>query len=129
MSTSIYLAQLLGLAFTLTGLGILFNPKHYDEVMHEVRTSAHFLYMGGILAFVGGFAIVKAHDMWASDWTIIITIIGWLVLLKGALLLAMPTAAMKMYRAIIKSTKNIMHIEGIITLILGLILGYMGFFS
>ena len=33
--------------------------------------------------FVGGLAIVRAHNSWARDWTILVTLSGWFSLALG----------------------------------------------
>ena len=33
--------------------------------------------------FVGGLAIVRAHNQWARDWTVLITLSGWFALVLG----------------------------------------------
>ena len=35
-------------------------------------------------------AMVSYHNLWVNDWRVIITIVGWIALIKGALLLIMP---------------------------------------
>ncbi len=33
--------------------------------------------------FVGGLAIVRAHNRWQRDWTVLATLVGWFFLLLG----------------------------------------------
>jgi hypothetical protein len=33
--------------------------------------------------FVGGLAIVRAHNHWARDWTVLVTLSGWFFLALG----------------------------------------------
>ena len=32
---------------------------------------------------IGGLAIVRAHNYWVSDWTVLVTLSGWASLLLG----------------------------------------------
>jgi hypothetical protein len=41
------------------------------------------VYLSGVLTFVAGLAIIRAHNRWAPDWTVLITLTGWLALLLG----------------------------------------------
>jgi hypothetical protein len=34
--------------------------------------------------FVAGLAIVRAHNRWRADWTVLVTLSGWLALTFGA---------------------------------------------
>ena len=50
----------------------LVQPHLYDAQIPPV------VYLSGVLLFVAGLAIVRAHNHWARDWTVLITLSGWL---------------------------------------------------
>ena len=41
------------------------------------------VYLSGVLLFVAGLAIVRAHNIWIRNWTVLVTLTGWSVLLLG----------------------------------------------
>jgi hypothetical protein len=55
----------------------LVQPHLYDAQIPPV------VYLSGVLMFVGGLAIVRAHNHWARDWTVLITLSGWLGVILG----------------------------------------------
>jgi len=55
----------------------LVQPHLYDAQIPPV------VYLSGVLMFVGGLAIVRAHNMWTRDWTVLITLSGWFFLALG----------------------------------------------
>jgi hypothetical protein len=55
----------------------LVQPHLYDAQIPPV------VYLSGALMFVGGLAIVRAHNSWARDWTVLITLSGWFFLALG----------------------------------------------
>ena len=55
----------------------LVQPHLYDAQIPPV------VYLSGVLMFVGGLAIVRAHNSWARDWTILVTMSGWFFLVLG----------------------------------------------
>lgn len=55
----------------------LVQPHLYDEQIPPV------IYLSGVLMFVGGLAIVRAHNRWVRDWTVLVTLSGWFALLLG----------------------------------------------
>lgn len=126
METSIFLAKIFGLAYTVVGIGMIANKKYYHEMYDKMRTNSPVIYLGGILALVVGFLLVMHHNIWIESWIVIITIIGWLALIKGVLLLVIPEAFMDLTKSWFKN-KNFFLLIGICALILGLILGYFGF--
>ena len=55
----------------------LIQPHLYDAQIPPV------VYLSGVLMFVAGLAVVRAHNAWARDWTVLITLSGWLILVLG----------------------------------------------
>jgi len=55
----------------------LVQPHLYDAQIPPV------VYLSGVLMFVAGLAIVRAHNRWRPDWTVIVTLSGWLALVLG----------------------------------------------
>lgn len=55
----------------------LVQPHLYDAQIPPV------VYLSGALMFVGGLAIVRAHNHWVRDWTVLVTLSGWFGLLLG----------------------------------------------
>ena len=55
----------------------LVQPHLYDAQIPPV------VYLSGVLMFVGGLAIVRAHNHWALDWTVLVTLSGWFFLVLG----------------------------------------------
>ena len=41
------------------------------------------IYLSGVLMFVAGLAVVRAHNVWARNWTVLITLSGWFFLALG----------------------------------------------
>src|SRR5271165_6189645 len=55
----------------------LVQPHLYDAQIPPV------VYLSGVLMFVAGLAIVRAHNRWARDWTVLITLSGWFGIVLG----------------------------------------------
>jgi hypothetical protein len=55
----------------------LVQPHLYDAQIPPV------VYLSGTLMFVGGLAIVRAHNHWAADWSVLVTLSGWFFLALG----------------------------------------------
>lgn len=54
------------------------QPHLYDKQIPPV------VYLSGVLMFVAGLAIVRAHNQWRPDWTVLVTLSGWFALTLGA---------------------------------------------
>jgi len=55
----------------------LVQPDLYSRQIPPV------VYLSGVLIFLAGLAIVRAHNSWRRDWTVLVTLIGWFALLLG----------------------------------------------
>lgn len=115
--------QLLGLVYALVGLGWLINPSSYRRVMDEYAHDRALTYLSGILATVAGYVIVAFRDRWDSEAGIIITIIGWLALLKGVWMLLLPDY----FEAITKKFLAIKTAWASLVLILGVVFLYISY--
>jgi hypothetical protein len=82
--------------------------------------------MGGVMALVVGFLLVTFHNTWTKDFSVIITILGWMALIKGILILVGPKLMVSLTRAMVEKEK-FLKIESVIIIILGLALSFLGF--
>src|SRR3974390_2389217 len=82
---SIFLARLLGPLLLLPGIGILLSPRVFRAMAQDVIGSVTLLYLFGLIDFAAGLAIVLTHNVWLLSWRVLITLIGWLLLVRGAI--------------------------------------------
>ena len=54
--------------------------------------SAPVVYLNGLLLFVAGLSIVRAHNLWTRSWTVTVTLVGWFAILLGLLRMFAPEA-------------------------------------
>jgi uncharacterized membrane protein HdeD (DUF308 family) len=57
----------------------LVQPHLYDTQIPPL------VYLSGVLLFLAGLAIVRAHNVWACNWTVLVTLSGWFFLVLGLL--------------------------------------------
>ena len=55
----------------------LVQPNLYDAQSPPV------VYLSGVFFFVAGLAVVRAHNVWARNWTVLIALCGWSFLALG----------------------------------------------
>src|ERR1039458_1260312 len=49
-------------------------------------------YLVGILLFVAGLAIVRAHNRWIRGWPVLVTLVGWAAIFGGLFRMLAPEA-------------------------------------
>ena len=79
MPNSKQIAGLVGptLVATIVSEFPLVQPHLYDTQIPPV------VYLSGVLMFVGGLSIVRAHNHWVRNWTVLVTLSGWVFLVLG----------------------------------------------
>jgi len=118
--------QILSLVYLVIGIGILLNPDFYKKLFEEFIKNTFALYLGGVMALVVGYLILAFHNTWTKDWSVIITIVGWIALIKGIVILVQPKMMIILSKAILK-IENILKIEAIVVIFLGLVFSFLGF--
>lgn len=125
MELSVAIARIIGGLYLISGIALLLHKSMYTSLVKSIKKSLSALYVAGILSFTFGLIIVTLHNVWVSDWEVIITIIGWLAMVKGCVFLLFPKFA-KMQ--IISFDSNVGRVVGSsFAVILGYILIFAGF--
>jgi uncharacterized membrane protein HdeD (DUF308 family) len=128
MQASIFLARLLGPLLLVPGVSILINPRIFRAMATEVVGSVTLVFLFGILDFAAGLAIVLTHNVWAANWRVLITLIGWLMLIRGAARMLITDTLMS-YGARFIRNKQLIPVSGIVLVILGLVFCYFGYMA
>ena len=94
MSTrTIFLAKLIGM--TLVGISLAMLTQR-DATVATATAMIHqpaFMLIFGMIALVAGLAIVLSHNLWSGGLLpVVVTIFGWVILIRGLLLLFLPQA-------------------------------------
>jgi hypothetical protein len=119
--------QIMGLAYSSIGLGMLINPRFYAKMLNKMIDDEAVLFLTGFLVEVLGYFLIAYHNIWTGGWTIIITITGWLAMLKGIMMVVIPEKSVRLYN-FIKIARGQMKAYGIAVLVLGAVFFYLGIF-
>jgi hypothetical protein len=88
---TIFLSKLIGLFLLLVGLSMLIQGQAMAETADGIMHDRPLVYMVGMLTLAGGLAMVLTHNRWSGGaLAVVVTILGWILLLKGVLLLFLP---------------------------------------
>jgi hypothetical protein len=127
MQVSVFLAKLLGPTLLLVGIGLFINRAGYRAMAREFLASRALIYLAGMLAFIPGLALVLVHNVWAADWRILITLLGWITVIAGVIRILFPQEVTRMGTRIINSPIAY-SISGAAMLAIGAFLSFHGFF-
>ena len=126
MDISIFLAKIIGLNFLIFGITLFINKTTFQSLLEDFIDHPALILFGGFINLVIGSMMVVGHNIWVSDWRIIITIIGWLLFIRGIVWLAIPSTMVRWIRKMAGNLKPF-YIASVVGLIVGIILCYYGF--
>ena len=78
MDRSNHLAKLFGPTLLVLGLGLLVRSDELLSIFQDVLSRPTLIFVLCVLGLLGGIALILAHNVWAMDWRVIITLLGWL---------------------------------------------------
>jgi hypothetical protein len=90
MATSLFLAKVMGLFLLIVSVILLVNFHKFPKLVKDFAKNSLLIFISGFPALLLGLLIVLNHNIWVNDPRVIITILGWLILVKGVLRLSMP---------------------------------------
>ncbi len=127
MNLSIFLGRTVGLYLIITGFFYLLRRSYIQKAALQIFDNESFVIITAVMSLIIGLLIVVGHNVWEWKWTLTITLLGYLSLIKGLLRLFVPSHADKKILKKALAKDNPIYI-GIVCLLLGLFLTYEGFF-
>lgn len=93
--------------------------------MIETMNHPASLVLSGFIALIVGIMLVVSHNLWVEDWRVLLTIIGWMALFKGLVIIFFPHLLVNLS---LKWMQNEVAytLTFLFTLFLGVVLLYFG---
>ena len=126
METSLLIARLMGPVILVAAIPMIASPAALRTMIQEFLESRALVFLSGILALVGGVAIVNAHGHWRADWTALITFFGWAMVAGGVVRMVAPEMTVRMGQAMLVR-RGLFRIAGVLWLLVGALLTYAGY--
>jgi hypothetical protein len=126
MTTSIFLARLIGPVALALGLALVIQGSGFRAFATEFMASPALIFLSGIITLPAGLAIVLTHNVWTPDWRVVITIIGWLAIVTGAIRMIFPQQAAAKARVVI-AHPALPKIGAALWLAIGVLLCFFGY--
>ena len=101
--------------------------EHKHKMIDGFTDNLALLYVTGIITTILGLMMVVSHNIWDNSWRVIITLIGWLVLLKGLTFLFLPKKMMLKFAKSFRWSKEWYIVVAIIMALFGVYLASKGF--
>jgi ABC-type amino acid transport system permease subunit len=124
-----FLSRLIGLFSILVSLALATHKQATVDTLTALVHNPPMLLIFGIVWLPVGLAMVLGHNVWSGGaLPVIVTLVGWLILLRGLLLLFLsPEAAVGLFAGL--HFEHLFYLYLVISFVLGLYLTYGGFRS
>jgi hypothetical protein len=126
---TVFLARLIGLFITIVGLSLGLHKQESVATITAIVHAPDQLLVIGLIALVAGLAMVLRHNIWSGGaLPIVITLFGWIILLRAALLLFLSSETLaRLLRAI--HFDDVFYVYISVVVVIGAWLTYAGFTS
>ena len=94
-------ARVLGPFFVIACATAGARASEMPALMKDFTAHALWSWVAGAFVLIGGLVIIALHSYWRGPAAIAVSIMGWLVALRGLLLLAFPKAFISMANSVI----------------------------
>jgi len=129
MTISKTIAGLIGPTLIVLAAALLINLRSISALVEAVSHDPALVLLSGVLSFVAGLAIVRVHNHWVGDWAVLVTILGWLLLIGGLIRMLFPIWLAGMAASFGQRTGFIAGEAGVVLLLIGAFLSYKAYTS
>lgn len=101
------------------------RTSEMSAVLSDFAANALWPWVAGSVVLLGGLVVIALHSYWRGPAAIVVSVLGWLIALRGLLLLAFPAAFTSMAQSMI-GMGDLWRAVCIVFAAMGLYLSYVG---
>ncbi len=83
-------ATIFGPFLMILGIWMLCYQANVKKVITSVKSTPGLMYVMGIINTLIGLAVLSTFNMWMPNLTILVTLFGWVIFLRGLLVFFAP---------------------------------------
>ncbi len=124
MELSVFLAKLLGVYMLIVAVELILRRHEFEGAARDFAASKGLIVFSGSISLILGLAVVIGHPIYEFNFRGLITLLGYLLILRGTWRMSFPSRIHKKMAACFhQGYKECL----IILIILGVYLTYTGF--
>ena len=124
MELSLLVAKIIAIVYISSGIAVIIGQLNFEKITESLDASPALTLIAGFIGIIIGFVLVEYHNIWVANWTVLITIISWLFLIGGLVIVVLPKT-LSFFSKYYKHSR----FWGFFMLCFGLLFGYWGFIS
>lgn len=125
--STLILARVIGPLLAAMSLAVVIRPSVFIGVVDSFAADAVTPLTWGFLALVLGLSVLAFHRLWDTWGEIAITVIGVISVVRGLILLFIPTQAIAVARDLLGAAPAVVMLAAVLTALLGAWLTYVGY--
>ncbi len=125
MELTMLIARLLGVMYLVVGVAVLSNMLYYYKLFKEIEKQKLLMFFMSILTLVLGVLVLTYHNTWGNGVEALVTVIGWMMVIKGVINIMFPEWVMNVVKAVLVGEG--IRVMGIVAFFLGVLLSFYGF--
>ena len=125
---TVFLSKLIGLYCLIFALAMVLNRAALMDELTALAGNSPVMLVVGVFTLFAGLAMVLGHNAWRGGGvTIVVTVIGWLTLLKALLILFVPPNVESRFLLELQHSEPLFYFRLALTFLLGIYLTVGGF--
>jgi hypothetical protein len=127
MDITTFLASLWGPVILAVAIGVFVSRPYYIKVYRDLEKDALAALLFGMVAMTAGIAHILFHNVWDTFPQVLVSLLGWGVLIKGTLFIVTP-------KFVDKAGDGWVHMKlipfaGVLMLLVGAYLTWFAYFA
>jgi uncharacterized protein YjeT (DUF2065 family) len=115
---TIQLARIYGIVTLTAALAALLKPDFMGRIIADFERSPGLTYVTALFGLILGLVMVALHNLWTDIAAILVSLLGWIVLVESILMFAAPEGLLRFATAAAASPARV-RLWGIFALVLG----------
>ncbi len=126
MNISRFLSKVFGIYLVLISAAFLLNMNELKTILQDLLHNHSLMLVSGFFTLIIGLLLIVSHNIWQFNWKLIITILSWIIFLKGVSIIFFPQFIDKLTLYFVQNS-YFAYGSIILDLIIGFVLLYFGF--
>ena len=80
----------IGTLLLVFGLSFLIHARFWSDAFRRMSSDTQQVFTLLVVLLICGLLTVMGHNLWVRDWRVIVTIVGWAVMVKSIALILAP---------------------------------------
>jgi hypothetical protein len=109
----------------LLGISYMVQATQWAELAKDALRNPYQYFPMVMMILVIGLTVITLHNVWVADWPVVITVVGWIMVLKSVAFLFLPQVMTVFVSWSMASLALLIRIAGLVLATLGGTLVYL----